>query len=261
MDNPDHPPKVTLEALLQLKRTERPAPDFWANFERELRQKQLAALLRKRRWWHEVPVLFSWRTYLPVGASAVCAFTLIGVRYSSTTQIGQIGNLTQQSKTAAMIDYAATEALVTESTASIAHTESLDDVPALSLAVAVMPVAVASASEPIVAESPMLQIAANLPKATGLLRLDDPRDDIFRSQLSAPEHTKQVETAQPEFASAVSVPVSKYRLIARYADRTLSPAPAAPAVVRERLARRLGDDLGDNISRIGVVGDRVSLKF
>jgi hypothetical protein len=32
-------------------------------------------------------------------------------------------------------------------------------------------------------------------------------------------------------------------------------------VVRERLARRLGDDLNDDISRIGVVGSRVSLKF
>jgi len=31
--------------------------------------------------------------------------------------------------------------------------------------------------------------------------------------------------------------------------------------VRERIARRLGDDLGEGISRIGVVGSRVSLKF
>ena len=53
----------------------------------------------------------------------------------------------------------------------------------------------------------------------------------------------------------------RYRLIARYAEHSLSPVPAAPALVRERIARRLGDDITDRISRIGVEGSRVSLKF
>jgi hypothetical protein len=61
--------------------------------------------------------------------------------------------------------------------------------------------------------------------------------------------------------SATSDNSKKYRLIARYAERALSPEPSAPAPTRERIARRLGDDLGDGISRIGVVGSRVSLKF
>jgi hypothetical protein len=56
-------------------------------------------------------------------------------------------------------------------------------------------------------------------------------------------------------------PAPRYRLIARYAERVLSPKPEAPDLVRQHLARRLGDDLGDDMSRIGLGGDRVSLKF
>ncbi|MES1169031.1 MAG: hypothetical protein ABUL61_07645, partial [Oleiharenicola lentus] len=53
----------------------------------------------------------------------------------------------------------------------------------------------------------------------------------------------------------------KYRLIARYAEHSLSPEPAAPALLRERIARRLGDDITERISRVGLEGSRVSLKF
>jgi len=42
------PSRVTLEDLLCLKRAERPPPEFWSEFERELRQKQLAALVERR---------------------------------------------------------------------------------------------------------------------------------------------------------------------------------------------------------------------
>jgi len=43
-------PKVTIEDLIRLKRDERPAAAFWVNFDNELRQKQLTALLEKRAW-------------------------------------------------------------------------------------------------------------------------------------------------------------------------------------------------------------------
>ena len=52
------------------------------------------------------------------------------------------------------------------------------------------------------------------------------------------------------------------RLLAQYSDRQLAPEPTAPDIVRERLARRLGDpEIYDRISRLGVRGDAVSLKF
>jgi len=71
-------PKVTIEDLIRLKRDERPAAEFWVNFDHELRQKQLTALLEKRAWWQELPQLFMRRAYLPVGATAILAFTFVG---------------------------------------------------------------------------------------------------------------------------------------------------------------------------------------
>ena len=98
-----------------------------------------------------------------------------------------------------------------------------------------------------------------------LSRLEQPESDLIDSalgsRLSTPTRAQPATLSQSEVASMTPASTSKYQLIARYAERSLSPAPAAPAVVRERLARRLGDDLGDSISRIGVVGSRVSLKF
>jgi hypothetical protein len=71
-----------VEDLLRLKRVERPAPEFWAKFERELRQKQLAALVERRSWWHGLAATFSRLGWLrlPVGATAVLAITFVSVR-------------------------------------------------------------------------------------------------------------------------------------------------------------------------------------
>jgi hypothetical protein len=54
--NPQQPPKVSLEDLLRLKRHERPAPEFWVRFDRELQQKVWRTLLEPaaapaRVWW------------------------------------------------------------------------------------------------------------------------------------------------------------------------------------------------------------------
>ena len=45
---------VTLEDILRLKRNERPPAEFWTQFDRELRAKQLAALVEKRPWWRTI---------------------------------------------------------------------------------------------------------------------------------------------------------------------------------------------------------------
>ncbi len=90
MPNSEDRRKVSIEDLLHLKRAERPAPEFWANFERELRQKQLSALMQKRPWWQEMPQFFARRAYLPLGATAVLAFTLVTVKYYSPSQVTQV---------------------------------------------------------------------------------------------------------------------------------------------------------------------------
>ena len=63
---------VTIDDLLKLKRAEAPPPEFWPQFERELREKQLAAIVEKRPWWCAIPSLYVFvvRHRLSLAASA-----------------------------------------------------------------------------------------------------------------------------------------------------------------------------------------------
>jgi hypothetical protein len=71
---------VTLEDILRLKRAERPSAEFWSQFDRELRVKQLAALVEKRPWWRTISlgrILGGVRRFhLPLGATAVLAASI-----------------------------------------------------------------------------------------------------------------------------------------------------------------------------------------
>lgn len=75
---------VTVEDLLRLKRAERPADDFWLEFDRQLRAKQLSALVEKRPWWRSVSFAGLWggfRRYpVPLGAAAVLAVSVVSYR-------------------------------------------------------------------------------------------------------------------------------------------------------------------------------------
>ncbi|MGH7944584.1 MAG: hypothetical protein ACREF9_06215 [Opitutaceae bacterium] len=70
-----------------MKRAERPPADFWANFDRKLRAKQLAALVGKRPWWQRLSAAFSRvsRYRVALGAGAVVAITFFSVRDSQDT--------------------------------------------------------------------------------------------------------------------------------------------------------------------------------
>lgn len=73
---------VTLEDLLKLKRAERPSAEFWGEFDRQLRAKQLRALVEKRPWWHGLQEAFYslGRYRLPIGAVAAVAITAFVVK-------------------------------------------------------------------------------------------------------------------------------------------------------------------------------------
>jgi hypothetical protein len=77
---------VTVEDLLRLKKSERPAPEFWAAFDRELRAKQLAALVEKRPWWRTLNLSRAGRSlvryHLPIGATAILAIAYVATRDS-----------------------------------------------------------------------------------------------------------------------------------------------------------------------------------
>jgi hypothetical protein len=266
MPNSESKSKVSLEDLLRLKRAERPGKEFWANFERELHQKQLTALVKKRRWWHEMPYLLGRRVYLPAGAAAVVAFTLVTVRYTGITRVVDIPNTASQITAAdpaietlapTVVDSRATESKQTkdEGLVAIASVQSPK-------------IEVRNRAEllPVVMDSRDIETPSARSIAANLARLEQSEPELVNSvmgsRLSSPVRIQAAVASQPEIDPALSSDgARKYRLIARYADRSLSPEPSAPAGVRERIARRLGDDIGEGISRIGVVGSRVSLKF
>jgi hypothetical protein len=101
-------------------------------------------------------------------------------------------------------------------------------------------------------------IAANLAR----LEQSEPElvNAVMGSRLSPVARGQSTAVTFPELASVPANTSMRSRILARYADHPLSPEPAAPEIVRERLARSLGDsDLTDRISRIGLKGDQVSL--
>lgn len=73
---------IAVEDLLRLKRVERPPTEFWSEFDRQLRAKQLAALVSRRPWWHPLSAVFFKvsRYPVPLGAAAVLAVTFFSVR-------------------------------------------------------------------------------------------------------------------------------------------------------------------------------------
>lgn len=75
--------KVSLEEVLRLKRLERPEPQFWDRFDKELREKQLAAIMAKRPWWQmDLGRIMTGlaRARVPVGAAAVLTLTFLVIR-------------------------------------------------------------------------------------------------------------------------------------------------------------------------------------
>lgn len=81
--------KPSLEALLRVKRAERPDAGFWTEFERGMRQKQLAAIMEPKPWWLGLSILG--RKYAPLagglaaGAAAVLFAMLLQSRSVDTT--------------------------------------------------------------------------------------------------------------------------------------------------------------------------------
>jgi hypothetical protein len=82
----------TLEDLLRLKRAERPDAAFWQDFERGMRQKQLAAIIEPRPWWLGLALL-SRRigpVGLPISAGAAAMLALVVMRVSPAGGLTQI---------------------------------------------------------------------------------------------------------------------------------------------------------------------------
>lgn len=263
--------KVTIEDLLRLKRAERPSAEFWHTFERELRQKQLAALLEKRSWWRELPRWAARHAYLPMGAAAAMAFAFVTIRNQSMSPLATGETIPGPSVERAVLP----EPTSIPPLPNLVEAENLDLVgPGISAPVESPAIALTVPgdvgdrlpwSAPRTIQTPSAQsIAATLAEIEetepGLL-------EHVRGTRLAPINARPptAERAVMELASvSVSTPTLRRsnRLLVGFESRDFSPEPVAPDLVRERIARRLGDqDLLDDVRRLDLRGDRLSLKL
>jgi len=273
MPNSDQRTKVTLEDLLQLKKAERPAAEFWSEFDRELRQKQLLALVEKPSWWHGLPSLFSRRIYLPIGATAILTFTLVSVKYSSprpTVQADQASTVSvpaARDLAAHAVAAVASPTVVSSPLINRADATTTSGVQENSAALARVSAPADARSSTLVNEdavSPDSPSARSI--AANLARLEQSEPELLNSvlgqRLSSPARVQASSTSTVELASLSLSSSRRNRLLAHYTDHQVVADSSSTDAVRERLARRLGDgDFNDHYSRIGLNGNRVSLKF
>lgn len=278
---------VTLEDLLRLKRAEQPAPEFWSRFERELRAKQLAALVVKRPWWRTLPgralAGFS-RYHLPLGATAVLALTFISVReyQTATPERGMMPGLVDE--TAASVAAAAPLAETVAASGPIASadagsvespaetlarsdTATVDDQNDSSSAgrISAMAALIGGSIEPTSATSPSARsIAENFAAAQS-------DDTIFGGRALLASAVHGFESRAMPARTPVVDPLAQMKAPsdvrrARYLGTALPVVANAKQVTprsSERLASRISDErLYETVgSRLGLGGDRLMVKF
>jgi hypothetical protein len=266
MPNIDHRPKVTLEDLLRLKRAERPPAEFWNRFEGELRQKQLAALLERRPWWQGVPHFLTRRAYLPIGATAAIALTLVSVKYyTATEEVRPFVPLATTSHAAHL-----QPAVLASRSAPPAATQETGPAPVTTRTVARLsdrlPDRAAELTPWSAPRTEETSSAKSFAASIARLELSEPDLAIAAYGGTLPTSTSRMQQenspAAVEFAAVSTMASKRSRLLAQLDDRRFTPEPQAPEFVRERLARRLADgDFNDGFSRVGLERGGVSLKF
>lgn len=270
---PQSDSKVTLEALLRLKRAERPAADFWTQFEEDLRRKQLAAIVEKRAWWQVWPAKrVAWLS-IPMGAAAALAFT-----YLATDQAAPTSSTPESPALAVHSD---TSQPVTLPVHQVEVTADAEVAPSEAVAVAVSVPQQQSVELP----ADETHVAATGTEDAGRLSrltafMADLRDthlaadnSVFAalslSAYRAPEQQGDQVEAEPVSADREAVAAQmrdprRARLMA-YAEPALAN-PSAPVShstrKSERLVSRLSEQaLYDSISRLDMTGQSVSIKF
>ena len=276
MSDLDHQSRITLEDLLRLKKVERPSADFWVTFERELRQKQLSALVEKRASWRDIPRFFGRRAYLPIGATAILAFTLVSMKFYTPVPVAQATEVVPVSATPESTEFAIA-AVPSNETAYKSPAVSSPLVNRADQTVVLTDNSQARVSQPAAESAPeslqskFVPAMENSPSARSIAanyaRLEQSEPELISSvlgtRLSSSARVRSAASAPViELASLQTVSSKRTRLLARYNERPPIADLVAPDSVRERVSRKLGDnDFNDHFNRVGVKGDKVSLKF
>lgn len=255
-----HDPKktVTIEDLLRIKRAERPPAEFWAQWDRELRTKQLAAIVEERPWWQvNVPVyvrrMVKWQ--LPVGAAAVMALTFITLK-------------NYQDQSGAETNLATVESI---SVSTVQPSVAVVETHTASATVAQVSTAPAASEQRLSAETAQpTESASHAQKA--LVSLDTPISSMVAIPTTFGSVTTEVAPAtlstEPTKEPLTRIATIKDARRARLLDGAMGGNYAASASgemarTRERIASRLNEDrfYAAGSGRLGTSGDRLSLRF
>ena len=262
---------VSLEDLLRIKRAEQPPPEFWSQFEVDLRAKQLAAIVEPRPWWAPLIRVGARLSHfqLPVGAAAILALSFVTVREYRPAHLSpayEPAVATQDVAPAARTQDVPVSIPASVATLEVPHPtldaelsppslpEPARDVAAEIAQVSSVEPALVNDREPSPSER---YIAANLAAAQAA----DPglMDDVFGASLRSAPSREQVRDPLAQ----VNGPGEsrRSRLLA-----TALPVNASSSDVivgtSDRVARHLTEErLYDTITRVGLKGDRVAIKF
>jgi hypothetical protein len=272
--------KVTLEDLLRLKRAERPPAEFWAEFDRTLHAKQLAAIVEKRPWWRRQ---HSWlsgsRWSLPLGAAAALAVTFATVGHPIFSKAKSPRATSPRLAEAAAPVATATLAAAARQvkTVSIATTEVAQApstlpgreavVPAMSLETldrkALTPVFVAATATAVAAPAVSTAIARSTTPSHGFnaaeqiagLALTSDNSDAANAHFAAVS-SHDALTA-PVFGSLLDKTVARLEPTTRPVSRAIEPLAQMPTPKEARRARLVAllslpgyDDAADSTSTV-----------
>jgi len=278
--------QVTIEQLLRLKRAERPSPEFWTRFEQDLRAKQLAAIIEKRPWWISLRLPQAGRALarfqVPLGAAAVLTLSFVVMReYRPTAPtLGAeatvaVAATTPMTTEPAQVVRDVTVAAVQPVPITVSpQSKSETEVPAAAAAMgtgelmAMIPWAAprsdpaATATPPVIGELPQVHFASAVNPGGdhdfgGRVELDPvalPGAVLASDEVSAPVRVSPVSPREVRRSHILSTLV--------VADNSSAAEPARVTQVREVIASSLDEDrLYDSVRRIGMGGDRLTLKF
>lgn len=264
------PEKVTFEDLLRLKRAERPPAEFWAQFDRELHARQLAALLEKKPWWVSAARRVARFSSLPLGAGAALALAFITVREYSLPPVAGVARPVESPAVEPRVAIAAAAQLPAAQRQNARSMPSFAAVSAVAVARVAVPTASSSPqisstiswlADALQATSTTTSSARSLVANFAVARMPDP---VLAAGPASASNVRPRPTSDP--LTQVSSPgeIRHARLLAALTDARLSNVvePASVTRTHERIVNRLANEgLADDISRLGVEGTQVSFKF
>jgi hypothetical protein len=276
-------PSVTIEQLIRLKRAEQPPAEFWLDFDRAMRAKQLAAIVEPRPWWAPFIRLGTRvsRYQLPVGATAVLALTVFTVNQYRLPQGEPV--------------YVSALAQSIQDTATVKSIEAVPSVGSMVNGHSDSAERVAVATSVTVTERPTSSPEPQSEPAQMISMLGGSRASMFASSADSPSarsiaaNLAQVKASEPELARLIdrvpeldtntfanrTAPVDPLtqmhspadsnrvrRLLANYASTPVSAEEAAAQRNASRMGRGLSDErLYERVSRFDVEGERLAINI